>query len=1220
MNNAASHISTINSAVANRSYLRWNARPVLWKLFAMFYPKPLSFGCVITFFALTLTACGGGGGNSSGPSGNGGDGGLATIDRNNGKALARAAFLMADLGDNAIYQAPTVISQVMTAENPQGTGSQPVDQTYPCTTGSVKISGSVNLSDYTGTVTVTYQNCVDTYNYPPYYNYSNRYNGSIRMTVRGANDSGTPTAFDYSYDNYRYEDLIYGASTTYNGDFSVDPEGAGSKFSASVTLVDNTTQQSISSKDYVAHYATNAYTYPQLPAQRSGSIRDAQRGTITVSTDNNNPVRSYIVGAKQSRLRIDTDSYNYGNLHLALDANGDGNYESYAKVPSDLLDTSSAPNTAPIVNVSNPGLTPGRNQDVSVPINGVDDAEFDFLSYSVHAVQSPNNADIRVALQEDSSFSFHTGSAGDYVIALTVDDGRGGVTTQNITLHASSSAPDIQAPSGNISAAVGSAIDGVNLQPSNTEDGPFTYQILSGPSGMTIDSQGNVQWQPSLAFFPRGEVQAQIKISNADNAVTIPLQLTVTDSGRSNPLVRSGLFGPTKDKNIFVLDFNNDGSQRVLLTDNKNLIYTLKYQAGTYVQDWLYPYALGNGTTIDHILPIDVNHDGKYEIAVQIGGAIYIIDEAHNAIARSIDLGSTGGYGLAVADLDNDGNPELITLIDGIAGQQAVILDAATLAEKWRTPSLALGTDFSVGNVDNDAALELVFAGGYVYDGISHNNQWQYSSAFGNQVAVGDIDGDGVDEIIGFNSGYYYGTTPTVYNAVTKSSMWSINGSSALCGLGLVQLDGDAAKEILISDCFSGQLSAFDATSSGTTSKWSTTQSSSSNSFAVGDVDGDGNPDLIAASIPIFTSSRPHPTIFNPLTLAVTFNANDSALDTGFSGGLKAVENGVSQILFAGQKVANNQTNTVFFAIEPNTGATTVGSFIPSSSTDPVNFCVGDYDGDGSDDILFGGIENYSSSYLESYNFISQTQQWKKTVSSYAYMLPVVSCGDFNNDEHTDIGAYINGSLELNDAVNQTLLWSSVPANTVTQLVSGDLDGDGKPELITANNSEIRKYRASGNTYVDGGAYTIQTPIYFYASNVVLSLADIDGDQRSEIVAAIPSYNFSTSKPQTILIVLNSDLTERSRTTVDGTITAIAPESVRQGHLLIALLESSNSYPYTSTASRAEVVDVNTGAWVWRSPMILGNIAGNNLHYDNAAGTSGGRLTIGTNSAMYISL
>ncbi|HSB95622.1 MAG TPA: hypothetical protein VLC91_04205, partial [Spongiibacteraceae bacterium] len=809
----------------------------------MFYPKPLPFGCVITVVALTLTACGGGGG-SSGPSGNGGDGGLAAIDRNNGKALAHAAFLMADLSDNAVYQAPSVISQVMTAETPQGTGSQSVDQTYPCTSGNVKISGSVDPSNQTGTVTVDYQNCVDTYSNLPYYNYSSRYSGSIRMTVRGADRNGIPTAFDYTYDNYRYEDLIAGTSTSYNGNFSVDPEGAGSRFSASVTLVDNATQQSISSKDYVAHYATNAYTYPQLPAQRSGSIRDAQRGTVTVSTDNNNPARSYIVGANQSRLRIDTDPYNYGNLHLALDANGDGNYESYARVPSDLLDTPSTPNTAPTVNVSNPGLTPGSNQDILVPINGVDDAELDFLSYSIHVVQSPHGADIHVALQEDNSFTFHTSSAGDYIIALTVDDGRGGVTTQNITLHALLSAPDIQAPSGSINTDVGSAISGLNLQPNNPEDGPFTYQILSGPSGMTIDNQGNVQWQPSLAFFPHGEVQARIKISNADNAVTIPLQFAVTDNSRSNPLVRSGIFGPIKDKNIFALDFNNDGSQRILLTDNANLIYTLKYQGGTYVQDWLYPYALGNGTTIDHILPIDANHDGKYEVAVQIGGAIYIINEAHNAIARSIDLGNTGGYGLAVADLDNDGNQELIVLIAGVAAQQAVILDAATLAEKWRTPSLPLGTDFAVGNVDNDAALELVFAGGYVYDGVSHNNQWQSGSPFGSQVLVGDIDGDGIAEIVGFNSGYY---TPmlTVYNAVTKSTTWSLNALSSLCGVGLVQLDGDSAQEILTSDCFNGYLNALDATSSGTTVKWSANQSYGGiNNFAVGDFDNDGNLDL----------------------------------------------------------------------------------------------------------------------------------------------------------------------------------------------------------------------------------------------------------------------------------------------------------------------------------------------------------------------------------------
>ncbi|HSB96225.1 MAG TPA: hypothetical protein VLC91_07250, partial [Spongiibacteraceae bacterium] len=111
------------------------------------------------------------------------------------------------------------------------------------------------------------------------------------------------------------------------------------------------------------------------------------------------------------------------------------------------------------------------------------------------------------------------------------------------------------------------------------------------------------------------------------------------------------------------------------------------------------------------------------------------------------------------------------------------------------------------------------------------------------------------------------------------------------------------------------------------------------------------------------------------------------------------------------------------------------------------------------------------------------------------------------------------------------------------------------------------------------------------------------------------SNNYLTQQPETTLIVLNSDLSERSRATVNGTITAIAPESVQAGQLLVATSETNNSSTY-----RAQIIDVNSGAWIWRSPLILGGIGKNNLHYDSTAGVSGGRLTIGTSSALYISL
>lgn len=1168
--------------------------------------KLLAQTSALALLASFLTACGGGGGGGGGSGANNPPpppppppppaAESQPIDVHTAKRYASAFILLEDLTFRGVYRTPYTISALI--QEAQG---QTIDDTRECTSGHRKATGTIDPANGTAEITLAYEDCVDSD--PLGTTYSDLFTGSIHVTARGISD-GYPTGLGYRYENYKWQDQLANDSLTYSGTTSVDPEDDALKFSASIALTDEAGVV-ISSSDYVSRvivpeYASSPY---YVRTTVSGHLKHSVLGTVTASaSDPDNYV--YLTGTGPGRLRIDA---NYDPLQLALDADGDGVYERFAEMPWDMIDRETADNTAPVVNLDSSHFELVVGQDNYLPLSGVQDAEFDLLAYSVQVLQKPSGATVQATVVDGHSLLLNVDASGEYTFSLTVDDGRGGSTTGQVTLHASRAMPNVEAPTANINVADG-AIASVNLQPINPEAGPFTYQIVSGPAGLSVDSQGNLQWASSLPFFGVGETRAVVKVANSDHSVDVPVQFSATDHTRAEPIVRTVLNGPTKDKNIFVLDFNHDGSSRILTTDNMGLIYTLKFDGSTYVQDWVFPYALSGNGPIERIVPFDADRDGLFEIAVLTGSTVRIIDEKHATESRSRDLSSFAGMGigfghaLAVADIDNDGSDELMVLYSDWFTPSLVVLDATTLAEKWRISVDDMGTDFAVGNVDGDAALELVLNGGYVYDGVSHANQWVNGSMFGLPVMTGDIDGDGIDEIVGTETSGA-GHAVQAYSAVSKSQLWSIAaGGSSFCGAELAQLDGDTAKEILLGKCNGGGMEVYDATASSTTLKWSASYPNTSSSFAVGDTDGDGDDDVVLNGRPFFSTGSIE--VFDPVTQLPLYTPGSGFLLGNFSGGMTAVQNGVQQVMFSSQARSISTSGSLFLALDPQTGTIAKAPLVDDHTIYPLSFCMFDDNGDSNDDILFSGPP-----YVSSYDFFAQLQPWKRNLSgAFSYAPPRVACGDFNGDGHTDVAVQSGNVFEMNDPFNQTLLSSSLP--DVVQVASGDLNGDGKHELVALGMTILRKYGYDGANLVEQGSFTDLPSAY---STQTLSIIDVDGDLKPEIVLTAAAYDNNANRDRTTLLVLNADLTERSRTRIDGVVYSVAPETAKPGHLLV-ILANSLTYP---TAGRAALIDVASGNWIWQSPMLNGVPSIDSLHY-NAAAPNGGSISIATDKAMYI--
>lgn len=143
---------------------------------------------------------------------------------------------------------------------------------------------------------------------------------------------------------------------------------------------------------------------------------------------------------------------------------------------------------------------------------------------------------------------------------------------------------------------------------------------------------------------------------------------------------------------------------------------------------------------------------------------IRILDVKGKALAEFYAFGINFPYGLRVAsgDLDNDGSPEIVVVPDK-GGQSAVKIfnyKGKLVGQfiAWRK-DFAAGLRVAVGNVDNDKAGEIIVATGsgaknevkvFTAQGLLKYKFRPYNQNFagGVSLAVGDIDGDNIDEII----------------------------------------------------------------------------------------------------------------------------------------------------------------------------------------------------------------------------------------------------------------------------------------------------------------------------------------------------------------------------------------------------------------------------------------------------------------------------------------
>jgi FG-GAP-like repeat/IPT/TIG domain/FG-GAP repeat len=293
------------------------------------------------------------------------------------------------------------------------------------------------------------------------------------------------------------------------------------------------------------------------------------------------------------------------------------------------------------------------------------------------------------------------------------------------------------------------------------------------------------------------------------------------------------------------------------------------------------------------------------------------------------------------------------------------------------------------------------------------------------------------------------------------------------------------------------------------------------------DLDGDGKPDLATAigtsggvgaanTVSIFRNNSTGGNIsFMPKfdSLVGTYGATPSYISFGDIDG-----DGKQDLV-----TTNSASNKI--SVLRNTSSAGSISFelykVFAVGFGPRALAICDIDGDGKPDIATVNYTDNNISILK--NTSSPGTLSFATQISYAMLNGprYISSGDFDGDGKPDLAIAFGGTNKItilkNTSTTGAISFVSQPDlttdQTVTSLSIGDIDGDGKPDLVNTNfaGNTVSVFRNT-NT---GGIISFAPKISFGTGSLpaTVSLSDLDGDGTPEIITANNGANtFSVLK------------------------------------------------------------------------------------------------------------
>ncbi len=469
--------------------------------------------------------------------------------------------------------------------------------------------------------------------------------------------------------------------------------------------------------------------------------------------------------------------------------------------------------------------------------------------------------------------------------------------------------------------------------------------------------------------------------------------------------------------------------------------------------------------------------------------------------------------GVALGDIDGDGRLDLVCA--NLDQPNTIYFNAADslleTAPSWQSGPAAPGQDVDVADVDSDGDLDLVFANSGQSSALYLNNLsdpgagglatdpvwWTPRQDRTIAAILGDIDGDGDLDLICGNADQlntaYLNLTPALEFMPSWSSTSPALSQTKSVALG--DVDGDGDLDLVCgnggADPMANTFYRNDAGRLEETPSWSSSDATHTASVALADIDRDDRLDLICGNSGVGGDAN---TAYRndgaPFSAMPTWVSDLKKVTTAIAAGDVNGDGFVDLVCGNGA-----DSNTVYL----NLGSTFDGrpAWRSNLALRTSGLVLGDVDGDGDLDLVCGNNGDPSTLYRNTGRTFAGDPAW---TASQALFTTDVALGDVDGDGDLDLVCANNpqaNTAYFNEggAFSASAGWSSrPPARATTSVALGDLDGDGDLDLVCGN-----ELSEPNTAYMNEGGTFSRSPAWlsgqlFYTEDVVLGDVDGDGD------------------------------------------------------------------------------------------------------------------------------
>ncbi|WP_324671433.1 FG-GAP-like repeat-containing protein [Hymenobacter sp. GOD-10R] len=678
----------------------------------------------------------------------------------------------------------------------------------------------------------------------------------------------------------------------------------------------------------------------------------------------------------------------------------------------------------------------------------------------------------------------------------------------------------------------------------------FSQQAGGKKAGTATVSSNTLTFDPNTDFKAGETVYATVTAA-AQSSGGVPAAPQVFQFTTATAPAPATFSGPestltTSPEDVAVGDLDGDGDldlatiQRISYPSNN---VSIRLNNGTGIFSGGQDLNVGPYSPYKIILG-DVDGDGDLDLLIsyfQNLGVVTILlndGKANYTLKQQVSVGSYP-VDLAVGDVDADGDLDLLTANSTYPANTASIRlnDGSGTFSSGSEVSVGIGgRTIAVGDVDNDGDLDLLTANSKsvsvrLNNGLGgfRGSQELSTSYFTGNLAVGDIDNDGDLDFVTAGEANGIGTASVGFNDGTGTFN---NGPNITLGgvsnIGLGDFEGDGDLDLLVLNSYgSSSVSLQLNNGAGTFNAGQEIPLSYSGNLRLGDLDTDGDLDFLT-----FTGTTVHAHLNQGAPVIAGLSASSGAAGvsivlagTNFLGATAVTFNGIAATSF----VVNSPSQiTVTVPLGATTGPLVVTT--PVGTSNSVPFTV-------TQDLAVTSVSparNARSAPRRGPIAVTLNQPLSNTATTLGALkvfsqqadglkagTGIVSGNTLRFAPNTDFKAGETVVATLTAAAQSStgasakshvfqFTTATSPSTGVfggnqevtvagqpSQVAAGDIDGDGDLDLLTPiNGNTVSVRRNDGNGIFSGNQeIPMSTPAY-------ATLGDIDGDHDLDLVVA----------------------------------------------------------------------------------------------------------------------